>query len=423
MEWQHLLEKEKMRLEQKHSDVIKELHTEIAELRIENKNFKDKQSFLDSNRSEQARRLQHLEQELALTERELSQMKKQNSKLDIEYHDKDKNMNSLKTRVAVLEQELKDKSILISKHTEMLKTVKEQKQQLEDLLNEKENQLLGKQSTLKNMSNDLMKANEIISKLQNELVSTKSKVKLRTGIALEQERLLNDKDKAFSQMELKLTSLEKEVQDTKKEHDSSKEQIKVLQLQIEDKNQTIKKNEDGMNFFNSKINLKIVYNKLTCFSISVISFLNRRVNEHHIPMQSSAALSSNQPIQLTLPAKFLPSRFEPSPTNPSQKQPSPAINLQANRTSRTGLSDGMPSLSNFNKSGKISTSTPLERMNALNSKLPKSASINTPVIVNDQHFPSGEKAKFGNCAFQGGLRRANIDKPPLPSAYFPNSRP
>lgn len=249
LEWQCQSEKEKMETERRHTEVVKQLHTELAELRTQNLTYKDKLSLLEATNMEQIKQLQSLEKELNVAQRDLNLLKNQNSKLDIDYHEKDKSVNSLKTKVAVLEQELKDKVILMSKHTEMLKTAKEQKQHLEELLADKEGQLQRKQNSLRNLSDELVKANEILTKLQNELASTKSKLKLRTSIALEQERLLDTKQKEVGQLENKMENLIREAKDAKTEVESLKEQLKIQQMQLEEKEKTIKNNDNGKNIF------------------------------------------------------------------------------------------------------------------------------------------------------------------------------
>lgn len=224
---------------------MKQLHTELAELRTQNMTYKDKQSFLEATNAEQVKQLQNLEKELNIAERDLALLKKQNSKLDVDYHDIDKAVNSLRTKVAVLEQELKDKTVISNKHMEMLKTGKEQKQHLEDLLTERDSQLQRKQNSLRNLSDELVKANEILTKLQNELASTKSKLKLRTSIALEQERLLDSKQKEVGQLETKMENLDKNAKDARSEVCNLKEQMKTLQHQLEEKEKIIKNNDNG----------------------------------------------------------------------------------------------------------------------------------------------------------------------------------
>lgn len=417
MELQHQCEREKMELEQRHSDVIKQLHTELAEYKTQNITYKDKQSFLEATNFEQLKQIQTLEKELNLVQRDLSQLKKQNSKLDGDYHDKDKTVNSLKTKVAVLEQEMKDKTILINKHTEMLKNAKEQKQRLEELLTEKDGQLQRKQNSLTRLSDELVKANEILGKIQNELASTKSKLKLRTSIALEQERLLDAKHKEVGQLENKIDTYTKEVRDTKAEVDNLKEQVKNLQTQIEEKEKTIKNNDN------------------------VISWLNRRLADNQTPLHSATNAVSTVPtsIQLTLPRtnKFVPNRFEtrtpaPSTTHANASlsglslrnpiMPNSNINRSSARSTGVGVAD-MTNGVNFNKTGQISsTSTPLDRLNGL-SKSPNSGGTTTvPPIIENNNAPSMMNGKAKSTSnLQGGLRRSVLDKPLLPSSYFPKT--
>ncbi|XP_076276307.1 spindle assembly abnormal 6 [Lasioglossum baleicum] len=425
LEWQCQSEKDKLEVERRHTEIVKELHTELAELRTQNLTYKDKLSVLEVTNIEQIKQQQHLERELNVTQRDLNLLKKQNSKLDTDYHEKDKTVNSLRTKVAVLEQELKDKGILIGKHTEMLKTAKEQKQHLEDLLADKEGQLQRKQNSLRNLSDELVKANEILTKLQNELASTKSKLKLRTSIALEQERLLDTKQKEVGQLENKMENLVKEARDAKAEVENLKEQLKILQNQLEEKEKIIKNNDN------------------------VISWLNRRLADNQSPLQNAtvtAPITVPSSVQLTLPRtnKLITNKYETRTPAPSTMQSNmlsglpmrnpivqnPNINQTTRMSARSmgvGITDSTMGISTFNKSGQISsTSTPMERINSLNKLSGNVAgSSSTPAVIenNNSCLPSnGTKAKSSSATLQGGLRRAGLsDKPILPSAYFPKT--
>ncbi|KAJ8682954.1 hypothetical protein QAD02_018746 [Eretmocerus hayati] len=423
LEWLNQCEKEKMEIEYRHSETIKQLHTEIAELRTQNVSYKDKQSLLEATNKEQSKQIQELEKELNIVQRDFTALKKQTSRLDTDYQEKDKSVHALSTRVAVLEQELKDKTILINKHTEIMKSAKESKQRLEELLAEKEAQLQRKQTSLKNLGDELVKANEILGKLQNELASTKSKLKLRTSIALEQERLLDNKQKEVGQLESKVESYAKESREAKAEVDGLKEQIKTLQTQLEEKEKTIKNNDN------------------------VISWLNRRLADTHSPLQSAtttATVTLPQTMQLTLPRqnKFMSNRFETRNPASNSAQPmslsglplrnpivqNPNINQTTRNSARStgvGVSENAGGI-NF-KAGQISsTSTPMERANSQSKITNNLLSANSvPAIIENNNVPApsinGTKPKSMGSTLQGGLRRAVLDKPLLPSAYFPKT--
>ncbi|XP_012282172.1 spindle assembly abnormal protein 6 homolog [Orussus abietinus] len=426
VEWHRQSERDKMETEQRHTEAVRQLHTELVELRAQNMTLKDKQSLLEATNKEQVKQLQQVEKELNVAQRDLSNLKKQNSKLDVDYHDRDKAVNSLRTRVAVLEQETKDKGILIDKHTEMIRAAKEQKQHLEELLTEKESQLQRKQNSLRNLSEELVKANEILTKLQNELASTKSKLKLRTSIALEQERLLDAKQKEIGQLESKLESYGKEAKEAKAEIENLKKQVMNFQNQLEEKDRIIRNNDN------------------------VISWLNRRLADNQSPLQSAtvaAPIAVPSSIQLTLPRtnKLLPNRFEiRTPVQSTVTQSNPMSNLplknptiqnpNINHTGRTitrptgvGITDSTVGLATFNKTGQISsTSTPMDRIGISNKMTGNAATTSTtvPAIIENNNPPlsgTSGKTKNANGLMQGGLRRAVSDKPLLPSSYFPKS--
>lgn len=144
-------------------------------------------------------------------------------------------------------------------------------------------------------------------------------------------------------------------------------------------------------------------------------------------------------IQLTLPRtnKFVPNRFEtrtpaPSTTHANASlsglslrnpiMPNSNINRSSARSTGVGVAD-MTNGVNFNKTGQISsTSTPLDRLNGL-SKSPNSGGTTTvPPIIENNNAPSMMNGKAKSTSnLQGGLRRSVLDKPLLPSSYFPKT--
>lgn len=424
LEWQKLSEFEKIATERRNTEAQQQLQTELSELRAQNNTYREKQSQLESTCADHLKHLQTLEKDLEISQRDLSHLKQQNSKLDVDYHDKDKIVNDLRMRVAVLEQDLKDKTILINKHTEMWKAGKEQKQQLEELLSERDSQLQRKQNALKHVGDEVMKANDIIKKIQNELSTAKSKLKLRTSICLEQEKLLDTKQKEIGQLETKLEDSAKVVKDLKLELDGQRNEVKTLKFQVETQEKTIKNNDN------------------------VISWLNRRLADVQSPLQAATPTAINVPsnFQLTLPRtnKFLTSKYETKTptTGVTQSAPATGFHLRNSniqnvqnaqnsngtrgspvRSAGVGLiTDSTVGQAAFNRGGHItSTSTPMERINMYH-KLPNQGLMETQSNENNNAGVSGMvKSKSTSGLGQAGLRRAVLDKPLLPSAYF--SRP
>lgn len=108
----------------------------------------------------------------------------------------------------------------------------------------------------------------------------------------------------------------------------------------------------------------------------------------------------------------------------------PNINQTTRTTARSmgvGVTDSSVGLNTFSKGGLISSSTPMERFNALNKMSGNPpASTSAPAIIENNSGPTmisnGIKTKTASVGLQGGLRRAGLsDKPILPSAYFPKT--
>ncbi|XP_063991318.1 spindle assembly abnormal protein 6 homolog [Diachasmimorpha longicaudata] len=422
LEWQKLSELEKINIERRHSEILQQLHVELSDLRAQNLSYREKQNVLELTNADHLKQLQTLERDLEIAQRDLSHLKKQNSKLDVDYHDKDKVVNDLRMRVAVLEQDLKDKTILINKHVEMWKTGKEQKQQLEELLADKENQLQRKQNSLKHVGEEVIKANEVIKKIQNELSTAKSKLKLRTSICLEQEKLLDTKQKEIGQLETKVEESSKIIRDLKSDVESLRNEVRTLKSQIESQEKTIKNNDN------------------------VISWLNRRLADNQMPLQNvTTPVAINVPsnFQLTLPRtnKFITNKYDSkTPTTGTTLQQSAPLtggfNLRngiqtsnANQTSRTSpgraglglITDNTVEPGGFTRTGHMgSTSTPMERMNIYH-KLPSAGLVEIAGVNGgneNNNGPLGSNMVRSKSATGVGLRRAVLDKPLLPSAYF-----
>lgn len=177
----------------------------------------------------------------------------------------------------------------------------------------------------------------------------------------------------------------------------------------------------------------------------MISWLNRRLADGQSPLHSAttpAPTTVPTSIQLTLPRtnKFFPNRFEtrtPAPSSTQGNVPysgmhfrNPIVqNPNINQTMRTsarstgvGVADSTAGL-NFNKTGQISsTSTPLERLNGFNKSPNSGGTSNVPPIIENNNAPPTMNGKVKSTTnLQGGLRRAVLDKPLLPSAYFPKT--
>ncbi|CAG2054482.1 unnamed protein product [Timema podura] len=238
---------------------------------------------------EQSKQLELLEKELNQIQRECASLRKQNVKLDTDYHEKEKIVNNLNTRTAVLEQlvyhlvwlienrellteltlaiysiptdfqaqqkmEVKDKVILLNKQQELLRSANQQKAHLEESLAEKDRSLQRKQVSLRSLSDELVKANEILTKLQAELTSTNSKLKLRTSIALEQEHLLDTKQKELYMLQVQCNEQTERIKHLEAQEKQLSEALQDANTKLQDKDKLLKNNDNVINWLNRRLN-------------------------------------------------------------------------------------------------------------------------------------------------------------------------
>ncbi|XP_073998126.1 spindle assembly abnormal protein 6 homolog [Rhodnius prolixus] len=277
LDWQIKSQREKSELEEKFTNLIKEKESEISRLRVENQILLEKRTNANVTITDQARRIDNLEKDLANSRAELSTVHKQNIRLEADYHEKDKCFNNLKTRLAVAEQESKDKSILTNKLQELLNNANDQKARLEDIISEKEKNIQRKQLTIQNVSDELIKANEIITKLQKEMGVVSSKLSVRTSIALEQEKVVEEHTKTIAKLEKEKALLEKKITALVGTEQTLKATVNELKELVEAKDKKIKDNE------------------------RVIDWLNRRLSE-----QNKVVRETTHPIQGGISASSTP---------------------------------------------------------------------------------------------------------------------
>lgn len=189
LDWQIKSQREKAEIEEKFHALVRTKDGDLSKIRIENQILSEKRSHAEAALAEQSKRVELLEKELMSVRSDLANTRKNLAKTEAELHDRDRHLGNVKVKLSSAEHELKEKSMLIAKQDEMLKNLQEHKARLEGTITEKEAYVAKKQKTIQNVSEELIKANEIIAKLQKEQKSLTSKLKTRTDIAMEQEKV------------------------------------------------------------------------------------------------------------------------------------------------------------------------------------------------------------------------------------------
>ncbi|XP_063231726.1 spindle assembly abnormal protein 6 homolog isoform X3 [Bacillus rossius redtenbacheri] len=309
LEWQRRLADERARLEEQHAQASRGAEAELARLRSQNEALAERHRQAESLGKELAAQLEQLRKEARQLEQDCAGLRRRNVKLDADYHQEEKEVHALATRVAVLEQKLKDKTVLINKQNDLLCSTNQKQARLEECLADKDSIIQKKQQEAQNLSDELLKSNEILSKLHMELSCTKSKLKMRTSIALEQERLLDAKQRDLgeagsraSQQAERLAALEAEVAELRGA-------LETARSQLEEKTKHLRNNENVINWLNRRLNeaqasplpprstaLGLTASSTPLSTAPITAFMSRwPKNPHNLEKPSLTGMLSNGP--------------------------------------------------------------------------------------------------------------------------------
>ncbi|XP_046445100.1 spindle assembly abnormal protein 6 homolog [Daphnia pulex] len=207
------------------------------------KDLKEKNSQCDNHVKDTASRLVKAEEECNRLQQELTSARRRGASLDADFHSKERTVNQLRTKVAVLEQELKDKDILLAKQQDLLTSAQEQKVRLTSIVEEKDSVISRRESAVKTMTEELIKANDIIRKLQNDIRMSNQKLKTRTEVATEQEKILQQRENEIARFRAELNKQAK-----------INDEVAELRSKNEEKESTIKNNEQIISYLNKQLN-------------------------------------------------------------------------------------------------------------------------------------------------------------------------
>lgn len=117
-------------------------------------------------------------------------------------------------------------------------------------------------------------------------------MKLRTDIALEQERVLEKKTQQIATQTEMIKQLEEKVEKLNKELKEVKSELEDARRTIEEKEVVIKKNDNGMAKKNFNALSLIADKNYFDFFFIVINWLNRRLTELSAPATTSSSTST-----------------------------------------------------------------------------------------------------------------------------------
>jgi len=252
-ELQMRYERERRETEHRHGRTVEQLENRVASLDVQNKDLTEVRYRHEANIRELRNQLSVTEEENGKLKVDLATKWKETSNLDASNVEKERRLQQLTTRVAVVEQELQDKVRIIGQQQELVRAEKEYKQRLEAEMEGKVEVVARRETAVKNVTEELMKANEIIRKLQEQLRQQQAKVKLRSQIASEQEKVLCERDSELADVREQLKTNSEDLALATEKVDTLEGKIGERDKKVEDLEKMIKTNENVINWLNKQM--------------------------------------------------------------------------------------------------------------------------------------------------------------------------
>lgn len=252
--YQQKHEQERRDLEQAHIKIAKQLEARVYELDMANKDLTDRKYKSEASLHELRSRLAALDEENGRLKQEQRRLRDEAAAREADVQRLDKQTAQLGTQLAVVEQQVKDKEQLLTRSSELLLAEQQQKRKLEEEVTSKQQQLTKYETSIKTMSDEILKANEIIRKLQAENKNTQAKVKLRSHIALEQEKLLGERERQLDSERLRLQQAQDAIAKHAEEAVMLKGKLTEAEKHLEEARELNRTNENVINWLNKQIN-------------------------------------------------------------------------------------------------------------------------------------------------------------------------
>lgn len=252
-EAQQRYERERRELEQAHAKLVKQLESKTCDYEVANKDLTDRKYKSESTVRELKAKLSNLEEEHQRARQELQVLRRDNARLDSGHHEHEKTINQMRTRIAVMEQEVKDKEELLEKTTAMCQSEQEHKHKTEEEVEKRKRHIVKLEASIKKMSEELLKGNEIIKKLQNDIRNYHAKLKLRSQVTTEQEKLLTEKNREMEEMRRDLEAGKTSLRQLEEENRRLNESLEATMRKLEESRQLLKTNENVISWLNKQI--------------------------------------------------------------------------------------------------------------------------------------------------------------------------
>eukprot|EP00802_Teleaulax_amphioxeia_P008608 Tamp_08617.p1 GENE.Tamp_08617~~Tamp_08617.p1 ORF type:complete len:613 (+),score=164.28 Tamp_08617:132-1970(+) len=245
---------DKTELARNHRVKEEHMNTQIDELRLRLDAMTAEKTRFQTEARELQTRAAALDQELASCRQELSDVRSENKDLDRCKHENLKTIQAHEVRMSTLQQQVVDGEAMNVQLNKLVESAHAQKNSQEDNVRMLRDSNAKLEDKVRLTSAEVAKANEYIERLQNEIKTLKTKLKVKMAVVMQQEQVVQDKDKTIAQKELKITAAEQAVNERDGQIEILKSKLSQAESRLAEAERTMESNQQVISWLNKEVN-------------------------------------------------------------------------------------------------------------------------------------------------------------------------
>ena len=173
---------------------------------------------------------------------------------------------------------------------------------LETAVQHKQIMLVKLEQAVKTASQEVNKGNEIIQKLQLEMRNTKTRLRLKSTVAMEQEKAISERELGLKRVSNELEITQKECARVKENCKMAREDLEAARKELSENQEQLKTNENVISWLNKQLNDRALIR-----TQPLTSSMNHSLPvTSRIPIRAPTALPLNTPLYNGVPSLPLP---------------------------------------------------------------------------------------------------------------------
>lgn len=246
-------EQERREAEARHVRSAQQLENRVASLDVQNRDLVEVRYRQEASLREARAKAAGQEEEVARLRQELAGARQERQGLERCGGEKERTVASLQARLAVVEQELEAKAAAGRQQGEAARVAEEARAAMARAVEEKTKLVERRERAVKTITEELIKANEIIGKLQAEVKAQQGKVRLRSSIAGEQEKVLEVKERELGEVRGRLEEQRRRAEQLVGEKQEAVTRLEESRGKVEELERLLETKENVMNWLNKQL--------------------------------------------------------------------------------------------------------------------------------------------------------------------------